>query len=382
MRASRLILAGIACVTLTACSNFSFTKERVEYETSSSRAPLLVPPGLDSVPLDDRYEVPERPSVYASMHKDAKPEDARTQLTTVLPEGGVARVMREGDTRWVRVMLNAQETWILVQNFWPEVGLALDKSNPSLGTMQTVWAENKANLPDDLIRRTCGKILDVIYSTGERDQYRTRLEKVNDKTTDVYITHRSMIEVVVKEEEKTRWQYGPSDPTLEAEMLTRLSQNINAQFGKKAPEATSQEHIQAVQSLAKSSVKSELSHIVRNENGKPEALVVDEGYERAWRRIALALDRLGFEVEDRDRSYGTFYIRYLDEGYEKAQKDAQGFWPKFTNSHKPVEPVKYVVSLRPLSDKSTQVTVLDEKGEADKTGVAPTILQLIYGQVK
>lgn len=385
MKSSEFLLAAACVVALSGCANFSFTKEKVEYDTSTTRAPLLVPPGLDAVPVEDRYEVPERPSVYASAHAQQKGTDRRAVTNQVLPEGDVATVMREGDTRWVRVKLPAQEAWTLVTAFWPSVGLNLEKSNASLGTMQTVWAENKANLPNDIIRQTFGKLLDVIYSTGERDQYRTRLERIDAKTTDVYVTHRSMVEVVVKEggdQQSTKWQLGPSDATLEAEMLTRLSQNINAQFGKKAPSALSAEHVNAVKNLSKSQPRTEMSHVVTAEDGQLKAVVVHEGYEKAWRRLSLALDRLGFEIEDRDRNSGAFYVRYLDENYEKKQKDSQGFWSKFTNSQAPVDPVKYVIVMRPLSNEQTQVAVLDEKGQEDKTGVAPKILQLIYSQVR
>ena len=60
--------------------------------------------------------------------------------------------------------------------------------------METDWAENRAKIPDDIIRRTLGKFLDSIYSTGERDKFRTRFEisSNNPGYTDIFISHRGM----------------------------------------------------------------------------------------------------------------------------------------------------------------------------------------------
>ena len=50
--------------------------------------------------------------------------------------------------------------------------------------------------------------------------------------------------------------------------------------------------------------------VLQNNGAGP--LVVNDSFDRAWRRVGLALDRVGFTVEDRDRSKGLFYVRYID----------------------------------------------------------------------
>ena len=52
---------------------------------------------------------------------------------------------------------------------------------PNLGIMETDWAENRAKIPQDFIRNTLGKLLDSVYSTGERDRFRTRLERTRHR---------------------------------------------------------------------------------------------------------------------------------------------------------------------------------------------------------
>ena len=86
--------------------------------------------------------------------------------------------------------------------------------------METEWAENRAKLPQDLIRKTIGKLLDGMYSTGERDKFRTRLERNAQGGVEIYITHRGLQEIYpTKERDSTTWTVRPSDPDLEAELL-------------------------------------------------------------------------------------------------------------------------------------------------------------------
>jgi uncharacterized lipoprotein len=61
--------------------------------------------------------------------------------------------------------------------------------------METDWAENRAKIPQDFIRQSLGKFLDSLYSTSERDKFRTRLERTPSGETEIYISHRGMIEV-------------------------------------------------------------------------------------------------------------------------------------------------------------------------------------------
>jgi hypothetical protein len=55
----------------------------------------------------------------------------------------------------------------------------------------------------------------------------------------------------------------------------------------------------------------------------PTARQVDEGFDRAWRRVGLALDRAGFTVEDRDRTQGIYFVRYINDATE-----TKGFFSK------------------------------------------------------
>ena len=376
-------------VVLSACSvlGVDFSKDKIQYETSASRAPLEVPPDLTQVPTSDRYAVPSRPqTVLASQQEEVTQNTNVVQnASTVLPEGEIAKVVREGNSRWIHVNLTPEQAWPIVQDFWNTIGLSLARQDAATGVMETNWAENRAKLPQDIIRASLGKVIDLVYSTGERDQYRARMERSANGGTDIFITHRSMVEVVKSiggDNETTVWQPGPNDPELEAELMTRMAQRINMEFDPKAKAQPKEEREKAVEELTRYQPVETVSELEQNAEGVVTSLFVKEGFERAWRRVALAIDRMGFTVEDRDRSRGFFLVRYLDEEYEEKKRDEQGFWSNAFGRSKPVDAPQYVIYLQKLSDTETRVHVLGPDGKPDTTGVAPKILTLLSEQTK
>ena len=382
-------LAVALTTALAACSTFDFSNDRIQYETSDSRAPLEVPPDLNSVPGSDRYTVPSRPqTVWASQQAQldaAQAANGNQAASLLLPQGEVAQIVREGNNRWIHVNMAPEMVWPIMQDFWSTVGLSLSRQDAATGVMETNWAENRAKLPQDIIRATLGRVIDMVYSTGERDQYRARVERSANGGCDIFITHRAMVEVVKSlggDNETTVWQPGPSDPEMEAEMLTRMTQRINQEFNPNATKQTPAEHEAEVEKLASYQVEDSVSQLEQNAEGVATSIFIKEDFERAWRRLALAVDRMGFTVEDRDRSRGFFLVRYLDEEYEEQKRSEQGFWSNVFGRDTPVEAPQYVIYLQRLSDTECRVHVLGPDGKADTTGVAPRILTLLSEQTK
>ena len=382
-------LAVALTTALAACSTFDFSNDRIQYETSDSRAPLEVPPDLNSVPGSDRYTVPSRPqTVWASQQAQldaAQAANGNQAASLLLPQGEVAKIVREGNNRWIHVNMAPEMVWPIMQDFWSTVGLSLSRQDAATGVMETNWAENRAKLPQDIIRATLGRVIDMVYSTGERDQYRARVERSANGGCDIFITHRAMVEVVKSlggDNETTVWQPGPSDPEMGAEMLTRMTQRINQEFNPNATKQTPAEHEAEVEKLASYQVEDSVSQLEQNAEGVATSIFIKEDFERAWRRLALAVDRMGFTVEDRDRSRGFFLVRYLDEEYEEQKRSEQGFWSNVFGRDTPVEAPQYVIYLQRLSDTECRVHVLGPDGKADTTGVAPRILTLLSEQTK
>ena len=388
MRAFRLAAAAAAIASLSGCTflGIDFNDDKVQYESSNSRANLEIPPDLTPIQNDNRFQVPARPGVVsanAEAEKARQAADANAPTASkIVPLTVRAKVMKEGTDRWLRVNAAPEQLWSVVQDFWPSVGLVVREQNPKTGYMETEWAENKAKLPQDIIRRTIGKVIDFAYSTGEQDQYRTRMERNDDGTTDIYISHRSMVEVVTgADKESTVWQPGPTDPTMEAEMLQRLALRIDAEFN---PNASAEAEAEAQKERAQQFKVEPVATRARIENGadgKAAAVVLTDNFDQAWRRMGLVLDRMGFEQVDRDRTAGWFLVRYLDPAYEAAQKEKRGFFTNLFSSDAVIDAPNYRIHLSG-EGAETRVTVQGPDGGEDATGVAPNILGLLAEQLR
>jgi outer membrane protein assembly factor BamC len=369
---SHLLLAG-SLISLAGCSTVEgfLQGDKVDYRSQSVKtAPLEVPPDLSQLQRDSRY-APASGSVSASSYQTggaaaaAQPSATNVVAPAVINE---MRVMREGNQRWLVVPMPAEELWPQLREFWTERGFSLVLDNAQAGVMETDWAENRAKIPQDIIRRTLGRALDSLYDTGERDRFRTRIER-NGQTSEVYISHRGMIEEFAGDtrNETTVWTPRPSDPGLEAEFLTRLM----VKLGVKEPAAR--------EAVAKPVAGPARARALA---GQP-ALQVDEGFDRAWRRVGLALDRSGFTVEDRDRAGGLYFVRYVDP--RKAATNAEpGFFAKLFNFGKSGDsaaPVRYRIAVKGEGER-TNVTVQNSQGAPEASEVGQRIVALLVDDLK
>jgi outer membrane protein assembly factor BamC len=360
---SVLLVIGV----LSGCSSLRDTMEgeRVDYKSSGAKAPSLdVPPDLTQLSRESRYVVPGT-AVTASSYQvgQAAPTTGSTAATTV----GDVRIERAGSQRWLVINRPADKLWAPVKEFWQESGFLLTQDQENLGIMETDFAENRAKLPQDFIRNTIGKVLDSLYSTGERDKFRTRLERRTDGGTDIFVSHRGMVEVVTggkTSSDGTVWQPRPADPELEAEFLRRLMVKLGV----------TQEQSKVLVAAGATKQTSRVAVV----NNLP-VVQMDEGFERAWRRVGLALDRTGFTVEDRDRSQGTYFVRYVEPTTGKSEP---GFLSKlFSSAAATPAPLKYRIAVKSQGE-STTVSVLNGQGTAESSANAQRIVQVIADDLK
>jgi outer membrane protein assembly factor BamC len=371
MRGLSLVLA----LLLGGCGSLTeMFDSKVDYKSSGKLPPLEVPPDLTAPARDNRYAMPDSRSATLSGYQQERKEQGRTGTTQVLPQVEQMRVERAGNARWLVVPEPPEKVWPLVREFWQERGFLIKTEVPEAGVMETEWAENRANLPQDFIRGLLGRFAEQVYSTGERDKYRTRLERTSDgKGTEVYISHRGMQELYTENtrgtEGQTVWQARAPDPGLEAQFLRLLMVRLGA----------SEERSKLAVAAGE---QPERAQIVKRSDGT-EALQVNEPFDRAWRRVGLALDRAGFTVEDRDRQNGLYFVRYADPESEMAIKDAQrGFLSRlFGSSDARVKAEQYRVQVRQDEERS-QVNVLNKEGGAESSVTAQRILTLLHEQLK
>lgn len=371
---SSLAVATTLLCTLTACSSLDnmASGDKIDYRTAKTKAtPLEVPPDLTQLAVDPRYA--PTAGVISAAQVQAPGVAASAPVTNqVAPVAlGDVRLERQGNLRFLSTNIPTDQLWPLLQEFWKERGLALTVDQADVGVMETVWAENRAKLSDDIIRRTIGKVFDSLFDTGERDKYRTRVER-SERGTDIYISHRGMEEVYSSQlKDQTTWKPRPSDPTLEGEMLSRLMIKLGAK--SEAAKAA------VAQAAAATSATSTAAR-ARTLNGRPAAtLQLDESFDRAWRRVGLALDRSGFTVEDRDRTQGLYFVRYVDPA--QAGKEEPGFFAKLFTDAKLSGPTRYRVNVKAEGDVST-VSVYDAKGQPENGDAGQRIVKLLVDDLK
>ena len=364
----------LACLSACSTLNKVFEGDKLDYRTksSSSAKTLEVPPDLSTLPKEDRYSIPERASTTLSSYNAQKPAaGADKAAATILPNVSDAHMEHAGGQRWLVVNKKPEELWSTVREFWQDSGFLIKTESQQTGIMETDWAENRAKIPLDIIRNTIGKIFDSLYSTGELDKFRTRIERTADGGSEIYISHRGMTEVYTSaQKDSTIWQPRPSDPELEAEFLRRLLVRLGVEPERAKTVVAGPAGAAPVAAHAK----------VVSASGALTYLEVDDAFDRAWRRVGLALDRVGFTVEDRDRSQGLYFVRYVDPKAEVNQRP--GFFSRLFNSEDKLKQAAQYRILVKQQGNASRITVQHLDGSPETGGVANDILKLLNEQLK
>ena len=367
LRRASIALVAMA-FALSGCESMQVTK-RIDYKSTSTAPALELPPDLTTPRYDDRYSVSTASGLAA---QQASGKSRESEFLATVPN---ARIARAGNERWLVVKVTPEQAWTVTRQFWSESGFVLAVEQPALGLMETDWAENRPDIPADAVRRSLGQFADILYTPYNRDKFRTRVERGAEAgTVEIYVSHRGMEQVPTAKIDGSSpaafaWALMPPNPDLEAEMLTRLM----VRFGTAEP--------QAVAAVAQAAAQADRARIEKGTDGVPK-LVIDESFDRAWRRVGLALDRSGFTVVDRDRSTGVYYVRYADPDTEIGKRDQSwlsklAFWRK-DEAEKPEQYRIAVVEQAPRS----LVSVQDTKGAPDKTPASDRILALLRDQLK
>ncbi|RYE93910.1 MAG: outer membrane protein assembly factor BamC, partial [Oxalobacteraceae bacterium] len=197
---TRTLALTAMALSLAACTTV-FESDKVDYKATKKAAPLDVPPDLTQLQKDNRYAVPDgRGVATASGFQQQRDANGTTAAPVGVPAAtsdaigpvstDAVRIERAGNERWLVVKQTPEQLWPQLQQFWTDAGFTLDMESPQTGVMETNWNENRSKIPQDILRRTIGRVFDSAYSTGERDKYRTRLERRPDGATEIFISHR------------------------------------------------------------------------------------------------------------------------------------------------------------------------------------------------
>ena len=407
---------------LNGCENIPFVEQVTapDYKATGRSRPLEVPPDLTSATTNDAYAIPG--STSYSDFKNGQQQDNGQPKILPNPEG--MKIVKAGAQRWLVVNAPAEKIWPLIRDFWIDMGFAVKKENPEVGVMETEWIKEGDLMTNDN-KGTLDKFdawLDSLASgTANRKKFRTRLERgLQDGTTEIYMTHRSVDTAPDDGKEKIRTPYGVVDmgykndskskedskvdsrsDELDAELLRRLMVKLGL-ADKRAKE------------IIAAPISQKRAEIKKEADGS-SSVEIQDPFDRAWRRVGLALDIIGFVIEDKDRSNGIYFVKYADVDIDDSPKKKKGvldslmFWSDDDKKDKQAKDTSQIKE-KPLSERlkfwggsdkektnpekqyrikivsidngGSQVVIEYQDGKKNTSSTANRIISLLYDQLK
>ncbi|MDO8261611.1 MAG: outer membrane protein assembly factor BamC [Gallionella sp.] len=359
MKVLQICISSVVLVSLAGCSAIG-SDRRIDYGAGAKQTPNLeVPPDLTAPGSEERYKVPQGDGGTVATFSDYSKGGV---ASAVLPEVQGVRLERNGAQRWLVVSDSAENVWSVVRAFLLELGLTIKSEEQAAGVIETDWAENRAKIPQSTIRNAIGKVFDKAYAPGERDQYLARLERGKDgASTEVYITHRGMAEVLSADTNTLKWQLRANDAELEAIMLQRLM----VRFGVSEAKAAS-----AVAGAASVSEPAGTASLREVPDGGV-IIVMNDAFDRSWRKVGLAIESAGLAVEDKNREKGIYFLRPIK--VESGWTDNLMFWKSNvdTDNH-------YRVNVKD-GGAMCEVSVTDQNGASNIT--TKQMVEAIYKHI-
>ena len=357
----------LVMLALAGCGSMDIEGKRVDYKSAATvKVPSLeIPPDLTAPGVEDRYAIPESGeetvASYSDFAKGGTPQ-ARANVT-VLPETKNVRLERNGSLHWLVVADRAENLWTLIKAFWQEKGFVIKTEDPRAGIMETDWAENRAKIPKGGLRSVIGKVFDNLYDSGEKDMYRTRLERSKDgSSTEIYISQYGKEEVLSKDASTSKWQSRPNDPELEIAMLQML-------MAKLGGDAEAQAKAQGVSAeSAREAVAAPRLQALADGN---KTILLSEPFETCWRKVGVALEHAGIVVEDKDRTKGVYFVRVTEAAKEKGWLGKLAFW----RNEDSAKPARYQVTVHEVGT-DCEVAASNDGGESSP--ITQRIIDLLY----
>lgn len=421
----KVALLSLVTAALTACDSLPFINSTPDYKTAGRARPLEVPPDLTSVSTSDTFAVPGSATTYSGYNQGG----STLEQEKILPNPDNVRLERAGSQRWLVVQAPPEKIWPVIREFWTELGFAVRVENAETGVMETEWVDPSSITKDDkgnYLDKFQGW-LDKLNTLQTRQKFRTRIDRGEAGVTEIFLSHRSLTSSQDDDPiERVRTSAGTYDNgyKLKTSKLNKVEQersdaeDIDAELMRRLMVRLGVDDKKS-HSVIATAVTEQRATINKSADGTIN-LAVAEPFDRAWRRVGLALDRIGFVVEDRDRSRGVFYVRYSDLGAEEAPKKEKGmleslkFWGdddkdpektkaeaeqmkkksadssltdklKFWEVDKTVNAkpeIQYRVKVEDQESGGSSIIITDKEGVRSKSATANRILNLLYDQLK
>jgi outer membrane protein assembly factor BamC len=372
MKVLQFCISGVVLVSLVSCSTLNADGKRIDYGAAALQVPTLeVPPDLTTPIVDERYKVPQGEGETVATYSDySKGSGSKGRVASeVLPEVQGVHMERNNAQRWLVVKDKAENVWPVVESFWQGIGLTISSQDPAAGVMETAWAENRAKIPS---HNGFNEEFSNTVIAGERDQYSTRLERSKDGvSTEVYIVHHGIKEEYSASKGASQWIARPHDPELEAIMLQRLMMRFGVSEAKAAGAVAAVTQGSTASAATINTPEPVGAASLREISGGGTIIVVNDAFDRSWRKVGLAIESASLAVEDKDREKGTYFLRPVK--LESGWLDKLKFWKSNEDTTR-----HYRVYVKD-GGASCEVSIIDQDGASNK--VSKQMLEAIYKNI-
>ena len=358
----------LLCLSLAACEKSLDTR----YLDASLGRSLELPPDLSEVEVESSFELPRVFSGDDPERRDAVPVLARVESM---------RLQGSGDFYWLEVEADVETLYGKVREFWANEGYRLVVDEPVIGTMTTDWIyrEEGGQDPDASWLK---RLFEGENLAASQDQFRTRIERVEDGPNRVYIAHRGtefQPGVVASDrndaadqlDDDLDWHFRRPEPELEIEMLSRLMVYLGMQ------QAAVEEQVENLKLFTPRAF-----YQIDIEENSPY-LILKDVYGIAWNRVYHQLERLNFEIQLSEFKSGLIGEGVIQVAAEvnkaAAEKTGGGFFSLFSSSSDDeIEIRQFVLILSEEDHETTRIEIETMEGELDSSREGAAFLNLLY----
>lgn len=379
MKVLQIGIYSTVLVSLLSCSTLASDGKRIDYGAAALQVPSLeIPPDLTAPAGDEHYQIPQAPSgVVSAPDAGVATYSGYTRGSSqnriagaLLPEVPGVHMEHNNVERWLVINDKAENIWPEIKSFWKENGLTIISEDQAAGVMETNWAENKAAIAPGGSHDGFNQEFSKAYAAGQRDQYRTRLERGKDNaTTNVYISHRGIKQESSPSSAALQWVARKPDPELEAIMLQRLMVYFGASKIKAASEVAATSSVAAAAPVSAPVEPAGLASL-REISGNT-IIVINDAFDRSWRKVGLAIDSARLAVEDKDREKGIYFLKPVK--LDRSWLDKLKFWKSKEDDSR-----HYRVYVKDRG-ASCEVSIADQDGNSNK--VSKQMLEAIYKNI-
>ncbi|MEO6422911.1 MAG: outer membrane protein assembly factor BamC, partial [Candidatus Nitrotoga sp.] len=111
-------------------------------------------------------------------------------------------------------------------------------------------------------------------------------------------------------------------------------------------------------------------------------IILNEPFDKSWRKVGLALDQAGIDVQDKDRVSGIYFVRAGEDIEKKSSLvNTLMFWRSDAEKNLPknsIEGARYKITVRE-NNTGSEISALN--GNSGKDKATERIIELLYKQL-